>query len=229
MPERTQANSEKIEVRLYQLNGIEVRAASEGGAPPVISGYAAVFGELSVVIDDFWSQFRERIDPGAFAASIANDDQRALWNHNSDFPIGRKKNNSLRLWEDDHGLGFEITPPSTQLAADFVETIRAGYVDGMSFGFSVLDEEWDEDEMGQTIRTLKKIKLYEVSPCTFPAYPQSEAQVRAALGGRGLGDKPEIPARFRRTAGKVDETQAQALLAIRRRRLELLERLQPTR
>ena len=229
MAERTQVNSNKVEVRLYQVNGIEVRAVGEDSATPVISGYAAVFDELSVVIDDFWSQFRERIEPGAFAASIANDDVWALWNHNADFPIGRKKNNTLRLWEDDHGLGFEITPPTTQLAAGFVETIRSGYVDGMSFGFSVLDEEWDEDAVGQSIRTLKKIKLYEVSPCTFPAYPQSEAQVRAALGGQGFGDKPEIPARFRRTATDVDEVQAQALLAIRRRRLDFMERLQPTR
>jgi uncharacterized protein len=229
MAERTQANSNKVEVRLFPVNGIEVRAADGDGAGTVISGYAAVFDELSVVMRDWWAEFRERIDVGAFAASIANDDVRALWNHNPDFPIGRKKNDSLRLWEDDHGLGFEIKPPSTQLAADFVETIRTGYVDSMSFGFSVLDEEWDEDELGQSIRTLKKIKLYEVSPVTFPAYPQTEAQVRAALGGRGFGDKPEIPERFRRATRDVDEKQAQALLHIRRRRLELLERLQPTR
>ncbi len=229
MAERTQANSNKVEVRLFPVNGIEVRAADGDGAGAAISGYAAVFDELSVVMRDWWAEFRERIDPGAFAASIANDDVRALWNHNPDFPIGRRKNDSLRLWEDDHGLGFEIKPPTTQLAADFVETIRSGYVDSMSFGFSVLDEEWDEDELGQSIRTLKKIKLYEVSPVTFPAYPQTEAQVRAALGSLGFGDKPEIPERFRRAATGVDEKQAQALLAIRRRRLELLERLQPTR
>ncbi len=217
--------SNGVERRVFPVGAIEVRAAS-GDEPQRISGYAAVFDQLSVVIPG-WDPFREKVDRGAFASSVAQDDIRALWNHNADFPIGRIKNDSLALWEDEHGLAFRITPPSTQLAADFVETIRAGYVDAMSFGFSVLDDEWDIDTDGQLIRTLRKIKLYEVSPVTFPAYPQTEAQVRAALGSLGFGDKPEIPERFRRAAQGLDERQAQALLQIRQRRIDLLMKHNP--
>lgn len=223
MAVRTSENASRVERRLWPLGGIAVRAAAESDKP-TISGYAAVFGELSMVLDSWWDSFRERIERGAFAASIADDDVRALWNHNADFPIGRVKNKTLSLWEDVRGLAFAIMPPATQLAQDFVATIRDGYVDAMSFGFTVLDEEWDEDAEGQLIRTLKKIKLYEVSPVTFPAYPQTEAQVRSVLGAAGLGDMPQIPARLRRAdVGGQAEGQAQALLQIRRRRLDLLK------
>lgn len=205
------SNKDKVEKRIYPLGRIEVRAAADGKG--TIAGYAAVFDQPSVMI---WGMFRERIQKGAFAASL-NDDVRALWNHNADFPIGRVKNGSLRLSEDDTGLAFEIDPPKTQMATDFAETIRQGYVDAMSFGFSVLDETWDEDEDGQAIRTLLKVKLYEVSPVTFPAYPQTSAEVRAI----GLGDKPDIPQLPGRAAGGDGAEQAQARLAMMRRQLDL--------
>lgn len=225
MPIPSNDNAHRFERRIWPLGAIDVRATADNDDTPTIGGYAAVFGELSVVLSSWWEEFRERIERGAFAASIAQDDIRALWNHNADFPIGRVKNKTLRLWEDEHGLAFAITPPATQQGNDFVGTIRQGYVDAMSFGFTVLDEEWDIDEEGQTIRTLKKIKLYEISPVTFPAYPQTEAQIRAVLGGAGYGDKPAIPPQLTRAAAeRTPQDQAQALLTLRRRRLALLSK-----
>lgn len=219
-PNTSQPNASRFERRFWPLGAIEARTAAESNDPPTITGYAALFGELSLVLSTWWDDFRERIERGAFALTIAQDDIRALWNHNADYPIGRVKNQTLRLWEDERGLAFQITPPATQQAAGFLETIRQGYVDGMSFGFTVLDEEWDIDDENQTIRTIKKVKLYEISPVTFPAYPQTEAQVRAALldqtGRTGIGDKPTIPPHIRRAAP------GRQPFALRRRRLDLL-------
>ena len=225
----TTMNAGKLERGLLRLAEVAVTTEErkdKAGEQPVITGYAAVFDQPSVLIREWWGDgFVEKIKAGAFAESLENDDIRSLWNHNSDFPIGRTKNGSLVLEEDDHGLRYRCTPPATQLAKDFVETIRSGYVDGMSFGFSVLDESWFEDEMGQLVRTLLKIKLYEVSPVTWPAYPQTEAQVRAALGAAPLGDKPEIPAVLRRAAaGEPSAIDAQVRMQLRRLRLDIEQR-----
>jgi hypothetical protein len=136
--------------------------------------------------------FREQIAPGAFEATLAEDDVRALWNHDSAYVLGRTKAGTLTLGEDERGLWVEITPPASSLAQSFVESVKRGDVSQMSFGFSVIEDEWDIDDQEQLIRTLKKVKLYEVSPVTFPAYPETEIAARSA---ELLGDKPERPVR----------------------------------
>jgi len=161
----------KIERRNYPLK--EIRTEEDGK----ITGYAAVFDKLSVPL---WG-FREKIDRGAFAKSIKRDDIRALWNHDPSYVLGRNKSGSLTLEEDDRGLKVEITPPEAQWAKDFTESIRRGDVDQMSFGFEVVIDEWDESKKDNTIRTLREVSLFDVSPVTFPAYPQTEVQARAEV------------------------------------------------
>lgn len=196
----------------------ELRAEGDAAAPK-LTGYAAVFDTLSVVL---YQMFREKIARGAFASTLG-DDIRALWNHDTNVPLGRTKAGTLRLAEDAHGLRVEIDPPDTQAGRDAVESIRRGDVDQMSFGFDVLGDEWDQGEDGQLIRTLTKIKLYEVSPVVFPAYPQTTVSARTDPGA--FGDMPAIPDRFRRADDGQSAEQGQALLAMRRRRLALLERI----
>lgn len=184
-----------------------------------IEGYAAVFGSLSV---EMWG-FRERIAPGAFAASIEADDIRALWQHNREVVLGRTKAGTLRLDEDSNGLRVEIDAPDTQGGRDAVVSIGRGDVDQMSFGFRVLEDAWDEDGEGQLIRTLKKVKLYEVSPVTFPAYQATTVSVRTEPGSVDpvFGDVPVIPADVRgATAEAVDD--GREARARNRRRLALL-------
>ncbi len=139
-----------------------------------IVGYAAVFDALSEVMFGF----REKIRRGAFTESIQRDDVRALFNHDPNYVLGRNKAGTLTLSEDDRGLSFEITPPDTQWAKDLMVSIKRGDVNQNSFGFSIADkgEEWDQEEK---VRTLTKVKLYDISPVTYPAYPQTEAYVRA--------------------------------------------------
>ncbi len=196
---------------------IEIRAEDAVSAP-TLTGYAAVFDQLSVQL---YGQFRERIARGAFQASLGTD-VRALWNHDTNLPLGRTKAGTLKLDEDAHGLRVEITPPDTTAGRDALESIRRGDVDQMSFGFDVLEDAWDQEEDGQLIRTLHKVRLYEVSPVVFPAYPQTTVSARA---DGALGDMPEIPARFRGAANQDADGQAQALLQIRKRRLALIEQL----
>lgn len=191
----------------------ELRAEGEEGR--TIAGYAAVFNSLSQVL---WG-FREKIAPGAFADALG-DDVRALWNHDTGIVLGRTKSGTLRLHEDEVGLRIEVDPPES--AAAYLESIKRGDVDQMSFGFNTLEDDWNEDDQGQIIRTLRKVKLFEVSPVTFPAYTATSVGVRS---DEIYGFIPEIPAELRRATGEADDSQkaaARARGAQRRRRLWLL-------
>lgn len=204
-------SSMNYERRIFQA---ELRAVAQDSSI-VLRGYAAVFNSLSQVIYGF----REMIAPGAFAASI-DDDIRALWNHDTNYVLGRTKSKTLSLAEDERGLAVEIHPPQTSLVESFVESIRRGDVDQMSFGFNVLDETWDQLEDGTVVRTLLKVKLFEVSPVAFPAYTATEVGVR---GEQPSLYTPEIPAHLRRATQVPTDTQAALLRAQeeRARRLAL--------
>lgn len=199
------------EMRAFRMDAVEVRAAQ--GERAVISGHAAVFNQIS---DDLGG-FREMIQPGAFEKTLKEDDPRALWNHNRDHLLGRASTGTLRLWEDEAGLAFEIDPPNTQIGRDLVELIKRGDVDAMSFGFITISDRWSNGLEG-TLRTLVEVRLFDVSPVTFPAYPQTSAelQMRAQqiASEAAKGQEPD----------ETDTDQAQARLDIQRKRVQLAEK-----
>jgi len=159
----------------------DVRMVVEEADNKKIVGHAAVFNKLSLPLIGF----REKIEPGAFSETIQKDDIRALFNHNADYVLGRTKAGTLRLKEDDIGLYIEIDPPDTTFAKDLMVSIKRGDVDQMSFGFTVQDEEWRK-ENGEQVRVLKRVQLWDVSPVTFPAYPQTDVKVRKAFADIGI-------------------------------------------
>lgn len=161
-----------IERRIYTAT-ITVRAA-DTDQPARIAGYAAVFNSLSEDLGGFV----ERIEPGAFKAAVEVDDVRALINHDPNLILGRTVAGTLRLSEDERGLRYEIDPPATQYAADLMVSLARGDVDQSSFGFRVQEESWDIS--GQIpVRIIRKVRLFDVSPVTFPAYPATTVSVRA--------------------------------------------------
>lgn len=159
-----------FEQRHAHIGDVEVR---ELDGAPVIRGYAAVFNRMSQPL----GQFVEQIAPGAFRDTV-NEDVRALWQHDTSRVLGRTKNGSLKLWEDERGLGFELTPPDTQDGRDALTLIQRGDVDQMSFGFTVPQggDSWKTGD-GMPVRTLNTVRLIEVSPVTFPAYLDTSANV----------------------------------------------------
>lgn len=165
------------EIRSYQ---VELRV--DDGDKPKITGHAAVFDKLSVNL----MGFREKVAHGAFVKTIAKSDIRALWNHNPDYVLGRNKSQTLRLEEDKKGLSIEIDPPDTQYARDFSETIKRGDVDQMSFAFIVIRDSWEHQGSKDSVRTLEEVELFDVSPVTYPAYPQTDVKVRSVFENAGL-------------------------------------------
>lgn len=211
----TETRGSKIERRAFPLDGVEIR--TKDNEPPKIVGHAAVFNELSEEL----SYYREKIAPGAFAKTIKEADVRSLFNHDPNFVLGRTKSGTLKLFEDNKGLAVEIIPPDTAWARDLMETMRRGDVDQMSFGFQVVKEDWEGD-VNNPIRVLKEVRLFDVSPVTFPAYSATDVQVRSLLDIL----KDYLPAEPPLDGHSADDGEDKALvgLAILRRKLEIAER-----
>ncbi len=173
--EKVKMQIPEVEKRELISEGIEIREAENG--TKTITGYAVKWEMKSETLGYFY-RFKEQFKKGAFADSLKEDDQRALWSHDTSQVLGRTKNVTLRLTEDDIGLRFELDLPPTTLGNDVYQTIKRGDVDGVSFGFKKLKEEWDESDPDNITRTLLKAKLLEISPVAFPAYPDSTVSAR---------------------------------------------------
>ena len=156
---------------------LELREPQEGNNTRTISGYAVKWEQLSGKLG-WMTRFQEKFLRGAFADSIQGDSQKMLWNHNTDMVVGSTKSGTLRITEDEVGLRFENDLPESDWGNNVYQAIKRGDVDGVSFGFKMLGEEWDETDPDNLIRSVTKAKLFEVSPTPFPAYPQSEVQAR---------------------------------------------------
>jgi len=177
------------------LEPLEIREADDVAT---IRGYAAVFNAETVI----WGLFREQIAPGAFRDALKSSDTVALFNHDPNYPLARESNDTLRLSEDKRGLKYEadldLTDPDAQKVRSKIER---GTVKGSSFGFTVEEDEWDESEMKQgkmPLRTITRIgELYDVSPVTFPAYPQTSVSARSKEKALALmaaaGVQPAVP------------------------------------
>lgn len=138
-----------------------------------IGGYAAVFNSQA----DIGDYFREIIAPGAFAKTIKGD-VRALLDHDSGRVIGRTTAKTLRLKEDDVGLAVEIDLPDTSDGRDIATLIERGDISGMSFGFMVTKQTWDETG-DIPVRTIEEVELLEVSVVAFPAYDDTSIAMRS--------------------------------------------------
>ncbi|MGN7359467.1 HK97 family phage prohead protease [Paenibacillus sp. SAF-054] len=165
--------------RFIPAEKIEIRSTGNEGESTTRSvvGYAVKFNRRSQLI---WGEFYERVAKGAFARSLKENTIKAFWNHRSDFVLGSTKSGTLRLWEDEEGLAFELDLPNNTWGNDAMESIQRGDVDGVSFGFYVRSDSWqylpDEDVYE---RTLLDVNLFEVSPTPFPAYEDSEVNQRS--------------------------------------------------
>lgn len=165
-----------VEKRNLTTNSVEIREDENG--MKTLAGYAVKWEMKSVTMG--WRRFKEQFKRGAFTESLTNDDQLALWSHDTSKVLGRTKNGTLRLFEDEIGLRFELDLLDTTLGEDAYKTIKRGDVDGVSFGFQMLKQEWDEADPDNVVRSILTAKLVEISPVAFPAYPDSQVSARSS-------------------------------------------------
>ena len=139
-----------------------------------IEGYFAVFDSVY----DIGPGMSESIAPGAFDETLSGD-IRALINHDTTLVLGRTGAGTLTLKVDSHGLwGDILVNPNDQDAMNAWARVDRRDVSQCSIGFDILSER--EVVNGSSVHwTIEKIKLYEVSVCTFPAYKETEIKARS--------------------------------------------------
>lgn len=167
------------EQRQIRSRATQFRAQREDGVRR-ISGYFAVFGEVY----EMWPGVTESIDPHAFDSALGSgEDVRALIDHLTHLVLGRTVPGTLRLRADNKGLwgDIDINEDDTD-ATNLYARVDRGDVSQCSFGFDILDEERSVNEnTGAVHYTIKSVRLYEVSVCTFPAYKGTGVEARAEM------------------------------------------------
>ena len=145
---------------------------SENNGVKRLEGYFVRFNEPT----ELWYGDYEQIAPEAL--DNIGEDIRALWNHDSSYPLARTTNGSLTLEKREAGLWGRIELPDTSYANDLYVNVKNGIVDGCSFGFYIRDEEPESYGNDSWLWTIKDLELIEVSPVTFPAYPTTSIEAR---------------------------------------------------
>ena len=142
-----------------------------------IEGYFAVYGGRY----DLWDGAYETIDAGAFDDLPADADVRALVNHDTTLVLGRTTAGTLKLSPDQRGLwgSIEINEADQDAVNAYARVTRRD-VTQCSFGFDILQEMREERDDGTTVWHIQRVKLWEVSVCTFPAYEDTGVQARKA-------------------------------------------------
>lgn len=139
-----------------------------------IEGYFAVYNSRY----NLWDDAYETIAPGAFEGETRKD-VRALCNHDSTLVLGRTTAGTLTLRTDEVGLwGSIIVNQADQDAMNLYERVKRGDVSQCSFGFDIVDQDVQYMDGEPTVWTIKKVRLYEVSVVTFPAYEDTGVSVR---------------------------------------------------
>lgn len=181
----------------FELVRADDGEGGEGGDGLTLEGYAAVFGEATR-IDSWEGMFDESIRKGAFRKSIRERTPVLQFDHGrhplvGSIPIGAIQD----LREDDKGLFVSARLSDNWLIEPVRQAIAEGSIDGMSFRFSVIREEWRDvngklvkpEELGRLLwdpgdrgplkRELIELKCAELGPVVFPAYEGTSVGVRA--------------------------------------------------
>jgi HK97 family phage prohead protease len=208
----------KVETREFTTT-IELRAEGDGNT---FSGYAALFDSPSEPLP-----FTEVIQRGAFSRSLkSRNDVKMLWNHDSGAVLASTRSGTLSLVEDERGLKVTAILPDTTAGRDARELISKGIVDAMSFGFSVpsVGDSWSSD--GNT-RTLKSVRLHEVSVVAWPAYSATGGTVSVRALDH-VAQRAEVDADELQDVLTRIEAGAESLTAADRALIEkVLDRLAP--
>ncbi len=179
------------EIRTLVQN-VEVREDEESGTIRV-SGYAAVFGEETNIA----GMFTETIERGAFTSAIERQDDVVFLINHDGLPLARTRSGTLRLSQDERGLYMEseLDRNDPDVRA-IVPKMKRGDLDKMSFAFMPERQEWD-DSGDMPKRSIKDLRLYDVSIVTNPAYEGTEIGLRALEAHREAQRKTQAARRLR--------------------------------
>ena len=155
-----------------EYRAFELRAAD---GEMTVEGYAAIFESPAVLYSYDGVDYREVIDREAFSGAQMAD---VVMNYNHQGkPVARTKNGTLQLRVDSTGLQIRADLSGTEEGRRLYEEIRGGYIDKMSFAFTVSEDSYDRDI--HTRRILGIQRLYDVAAVDLPAYDATNISARS--------------------------------------------------
>ena len=155
-----------------EYRAFELRAAD---GEMTVEGYAAIFESPAVLYSYDGVDYREVIDRKAFSGAQMVD---VVMNYNHQGkPVARTKNGTLQLRVDSTGLQIRADLSGTEEGRRLYEEIRGGYIDKMSFAFTVSEDSYDRDT--HTRRILGIQRLYDVAAVDLPAYDATNISARS--------------------------------------------------
>jgi len=169
----------RMEMRVFEVPDIELRAADGEDKQEYVDGIGAIYDKEV----EIWPGYFEKISRGAFASCLKKGAEiKSFFNHNPDFVLSTTRSTpALNIEDTDKALVFRSPIPNTSYGRDLAENLRRKNVRGASFSFVVRDggSTFTRDEKGNIHRDIKYADIFELGPVTNPAYPQTKAKMRS--------------------------------------------------
>lgn len=141
----------------------------------LVQGRAAVFDTPTCLYEYDGVKYYEVIARGAFDDCDMSD---VIFNYNHvGKVVARLRNKTLKLKITDEGLDIEANLKGTVEGRNLYEEIKGGYIDKMSFSFTIAESSYNVDTHTRTITKIKK--LYDVSAVDIPAYNETSISARS--------------------------------------------------
>ena len=168
----------ETEKRCYNCK--EFRAVETTKGEKNIEGHAVVFNQPTTI----GGAFIELIEYGAFDGCDLSDVALFVNHDRQSLPLARTTSGTLAVTTDSIGLAIraKLDVEHNPDAKALYHSIARGDVKGMSFAFTVADDEWKDINSEMPTRCIKKIAhVFEVSACTYPAYEGTDISARAKV------------------------------------------------
>lgn len=165
---------------LQRAFNFEIRAENNEEYGDYITGRPIVYNSKTDL-----GYFDEIIEAGALDKANLKD-VRFLVNHNTDMiPLARSRNNNknstmeMKVVKEGMDIRVNLDTENNSDARNLYSAIKRGDISGMSFMFSINNEEWENLESDHPTRHIREIgQVLEVSAVTFPAYEATEISAR---------------------------------------------------
>jgi len=187
----------EFETRALPIEG------EEGKEELWVEGYAARFNSPTVLFEMDGNEYKEQIARDAFTDCKMDD---VIFNYNhSGRVMARTRNKTLQLAVDDNGLFIRARLDGTEEGRSLYSDIQNGYIDRMSFRFTIGQEAYDYQNRMWTVLRVKR--LYDCSAVDIPAYDDTSIEARKAAA--------EADARERQHKADAELTRQKLILKLK--------------
>ena len=157
--------------REYRNMELRIVPIEEGQEPSFfVEGYASTFDTYKLFTSEDGVDYFEQIEPTAFEGADLSDVVFRVDHVGRVY--ARTSAGSLSVWTDEHGLANRTDLGRTQKGQELFADIQAGNYPTMSFAFTVADDHYDRATHTRVIDRIAKV--FDVSPVSFPANPNTE-------------------------------------------------------